>query len=345
MKFSSTKHRQNLISEGVFQNSNLGKREKEIVSEISQITSFKPQKLLKRSAWWGSKHIGAFHYLGKFKSKRAVLKVQGVKPTTSEIYMIQSFRQQNKSRIIRPPFLYASLPWDNKRQYEAIILEDVGSQKIINIPINEAEVSRYYQLFAEYRQNCRSNPWLIKPNKSISSYTKDNFNKWRKASFKIYPTHPYRQKGDTNLVNKAVSLLIEGYKGINWDFQHAHLSDGDLYQVEKQVVILSNLYWSWRAPLYDAIFAYHWFIYHLADTNLSQKEVEKQRDLWLEKIYQLPQAQSKKNKKLLTLALLERAAAGLNLDALSVDIKKPLAKYLVNSTRNRLKKLISEIKN
>jgi hypothetical protein len=66
--------------------------------------------------------------------------------------------------------------------------------------------------------------------------------------------------------------------------------------------------------------------------------VEEQRNLWLNKIYLVA-----KDKVLLKYALLERAAAGLNLDALSVDTNKPISKYLVTQTRNIVKELIEEL--
>ena len=117
MSKSEKKKKQNIMARKVLEKSDLAEREKQVVEELSRKTGFTPSKLLGRSAWWGSKHIGAFHYLGKFEEKEAVLKVQGVKPETSEIHMINSFAEQNKSKIIRPPRLYITIPWDDKKRY------------------------------------------------------------------------------------------------------------------------------------------------------------------------------------------------------------------------------------
>ncbi len=334
---------QNLISEKIFEATNLHERIEIVVTDVAQKVDFKPKKLLSKSGWWGSKQIGAFHYLGEIEGKEVVLKVQGVKPDTSEVYMIKSFADQNESAIIRPPKLHATLPWDENNGYEALIMEDVGNNKVINVPTTKEEVDSYYHLFGEYRKNCRNNPWLKRPEGGISDYTRTNFEKWKRASFEIYPKHPFRLPEDEKLIDKAVELLEKGYKKVDWDFQHAHLSDTDFYKVKDQIVVLSNLYWSWRAPMYDAIFAYHWFVYHLAESNISIKEVEKQKSLWLEKILKLPQTSGKGNQRLLKLAMLERAAAGLNLDALSIEIDKTHAKYLVESTRKQVAKLVEEI--
>ena len=88
-----------------------------------------PDKLVSRSAWWGSSEIGAFHYAGEFEGKKAVIKIQGVKPSLSEIYMIDSFTQTNESKIIRPPYLYTHLPWDDQKRYEALVLEFIEGQR------------------------------------------------------------------------------------------------------------------------------------------------------------------------------------------------------------------------
>ena len=43
------------------------------------------------------------------------------------------------------------------------------------------------------------------------------------------------------------------------------------------------------------------------------------------------------------LAFLERAAAGLNLDALSIDLKNKIAKYLVGAARKQVAALVKKV--
>lgn len=331
---------QNKISHLFLEGSDLADREKEVLEDASRRFSFIPKKLLDRSSWWTSKEIGAFRYEGKYKGKRAVLKIQGVKPKTSEIYMIQAFSKANKSKILRHPLLYSFLPWDDKKRYEALVLEFVDGKRIVNSPTNNKELEEFFNLRKEYKKNCVINPWIDKPSESLSDEIKINFKKWREASFKLYPTHPFREKTDRKLIDEAVDLLVQDYKGIASEFQHGHFSTGDLYKIsENEVIVLSNLYWSWKPPFYDAIFGYHWFIYHLAKLpNATPELVKQQRNLWLSTINSLAKTDS--DKKLLNLALLERSAAGLNLDALSVDLKSPIAEYLVQATRDEVKRLI-----
>lgn len=270
-----------------------------------------------------------------------MLKIQGVKTTVSEIYMINAFAKANKSKLIRPPRLYAYLPWSDKKRYEALVLEPV-EERVVNSPTNEKELDNFFAAYKDYRVNCLQSPWIEKPKDSLPEIIGNNFAKWRKASFKLFPTHPFREKSDEKLINRAVELLKKEYQNVSLEFQQGHFSAGDLYQKEAQIIMLSNLYWSWRPPLYDAIFGMHWFIYHLEKLkNITSQEVELQRNLWLKKIESLPKV--KENDKLYKLALLERAAAGLNLDALSVDYKKPIAKYLVETTRKQMISLIENI--
>jgi hypothetical protein len=332
---------QNFIAESFLQGSDLNKRIGKIIKEISQETGFIADGQTQTSGWWGSKIIGAFHRHGKYQGKAAVLKVQGIKPNTSEIEMIKSFEAQNKSQIIRPPKLYATIPWSDEKRYEALIMEDVGDKKVIDAPTNSDEVKRFFRIFKEYREKCRNCPWLERPGISIGEMIKTRFEKWKKSSLEIYPDHPFRNSDDMQLIDQVIKFLVEKYSGIEWEFQHGHLSDSDLYiEANGQIAVLSNLYWSWRAPFYDAVFAYHWFIYHLADMKeITPEEIEKQRKLWLDKIYEL----FGKDKGLLKLALLERAIAGLNLDALSVDIKSPVASYLIERTRKNVISLMEEI--
>lgn len=333
-------HKGNNISHKFFEAGDFN--EKEILESAASKLDFKPAKLIDRSAWWGSSKIGAFRYSGVFHGKKAVVKVQLVKPETSEVYMIESFQKNNKSRVLRPPKVYAHIPWDSTLGYEAMVMEYIDGKKIVTIPTSQKQLQRFFELFCDYRQNCFNNPWLKKPKLSISQKIRADFANWQKISQTIYPDHPLREKGDQKLVEDAVLLLEDEYKGVNYEFMHAHLSAADLYQTKDRVVVLSNLYWSFRQPFYDAVFGFHWFIYNLSSlTGITPARVEEQRALWHSNIANMPSV--KNNIKLLNLALLERAAAGLNLDALSCDTKKPISAYIVEKTRESVKTLIAEL--
>lgn len=344
MIVEKNKIKQNEISHHFLRGSDLRERERVVLEDAAQRTGFLPEKLLSRSSWWTSTEIGAFHYKGEYEEKKAVLKVQGVKPAISEVRMITSFAKINRSSIIRPPHLYASLLWDDEKRYEALVLEYLEDSKAVQSPTNEEQCKRFFALYKDYRANCLQSPWLEKPDTTIPERITENFAKWRQASFKLFPEHPFRQEGDKQLIDEAVALLKEGYQAVEPEFQHGHFSANDLYQVSDQVILLSNLYWSWRPPLYDAVFGYHWYMYSLAQVEgITPEAVEAQRTSWLKHITALAQAQGDNN-TVLRLALLERAAAGLHLDALSIDPQKPITEYLVQATREQVRKLIDVLK-
>lgn len=333
--------KQNEISHIYLQGSDLAEREETVLADAVKKTGFKPGNIFSRSNWWRSKEIGAFFVSGQYLGEKAVLKIQGVKSVASEASMIENFKRTNKSRLIRPPKIYASIKWDSKKRYEALILEPV-EESVVNIPTNQDELNLFFNAYEDYRENCINQPWVKKPTESIAKRVETNFLAWRKATCRLYPTHPLRREDDLKIINKAVETLKKGYRGIKFEFQHAHFSQGDLYVKGNQIIILSNLYWAFRPPLYDAVFGQHWFIYHLANLNIEPEVVDEQKKLWMERIFNLPVVKEK-GEKLLKLAFLERAAAGLNLDALTVNPDSKTAEYVIEETRKEVKKLIKEL--
>lgn len=333
----------NDVSAGYFRSSNLEKRIDKIVRRIASQSSFKPEKLLGKSSWWGSKTIGAFHYRGTYEGVPCVLKVQGVKPETSEVFMIESFERQNRSSIIRPPKIYYKMSWDESLGYEAFIMEDAEGKLKVGVPSNQEEVEEFFKLYREYRTNCRTKPWIKKPQETIPETIKSRFERWIKASFEIYPNHPFRHEEDQNLIAEAIGTLTREYERVKPEFVHGHFSHRDLYQVDREIVVLSNLYWAWRPPFYDTIFARHWFRYDLAGKEESTPEqIENQLRIWDEQIKKIPT--NEEERRLLNLALLERSAAGLNLDALSVKTDRPCAEFIVEQTRIELQNLLTKFR-
>ncbi|MBT6756087.1 MAG: hypothetical protein HOA85_02315 [Candidatus Pacebacteria bacterium] len=279
------------------------------------------------------------HYSGMYKNKPAILKIQGTKPATSEEKMVVAFTNQNTSLKIRAPYLYSNLPWNEKLRFEAFIMEDVAHEKIINLPTNNIEITNFFDLYKEYRTNCLNKPWLEKPEIPLSKQTIKNFSKWKKISKELHPNHPLKQKEDADLLEKGVTFLSEKLSTTDWEFQHGHFSARDLHKVGGEIVILSNLYWSWRMPFYDAVFAFHWYQYDLANSvNISLDTLLEQRKLWKKHIENtIPK--NEENRKLLQLAFLERALAGLNLDGLLEPSEK--SKALMELTRTEIKESLS----
>jgi hypothetical protein len=332
---------QNDMSAKYFEQPDLQNRIEPILKTIEKNTDFKVSKLLQKSAWWTSSSIGAMHYLGKFKGQPAVLKIQGVKPDTSEITNIKAFGAQSQSQLIRPPKIYDSLPWNEKLGFEALIMEKLGKDKLVDLPADENEIKKFFKAFTDYRANCRKQPWLTKPEESLAEAVADNFKKWRKIAQELHPDHPLRQVDDEQLIDQAIEVLVAGYQNVDFEFQHGHFSARDLYVVDKQYVLVSNLYWGWRAPYYDAVFAQHWYQFDLLETRPTVEQLNEHRQWWQQATKKAVSPNNNEQQHLLKLAFLERAAAGLNLDGL-VGLT-PASQWLINTLRAEIKQLISQL--
>lgn len=328
-------------------NSDMTGSELKILDEICKI-GFTPIRNIWRSTYWG-KNLGASHWLGRYNNDDVVAKIQGVKPNISEADIINKFELQNKSKIIRAPKVLYHIPWNDKNGYEVIITDYVFGSKVLldGKIVDKAEISNFLSYYREYRKNCLpSETWIDKPNFSVDYEAE--LNKLISASNKAFPDNKLRMSEDTTLAMEAAKLLSNTYKNVELEFMHGHFSCKDLIYADNKkinVVLFSNLFWKWKYPYFDVVFAYHWFIYELSHVqNITPKEVESQRKLWLNEIYRVTGAdKSTKIKRLVDLALLERSVAGFILDSFLCDPDKEISKYLYKSTKNETRRLISKL--
>lgn len=305
------------VTDDFFKEIDLAAREKEIMSFLSKELNFSPQNIQWRSLYWG-KGTGAFLVNGLYQGKKAVAKIQGAKPTISEMTMIEEFEKQNRSKIIRAPKIYHHLPWRKKHGYEVIIMEKIEGGYIINSgqkPTSK-QINEFFSLYEEYRERCLNQPWLPSPKKV--SYYQDYFSKWKKIRKKIDKDQFINQE-DEKIIEEIAVYLDKKFSVNKLEFSHNHLSVYDFKKISlKEVVVFSNLFWSWRWPLYDLVFGYQWFILSLS--HLPEKEIWEQIILWQETMKQTKEA--KNNPPLFHLALLERTLAAYNLDVLMIPDKK-----------------------
>jgi hypothetical protein len=331
--------RQNDISGLYFTEQNLADRETAILKYIFEHTGFSPQKLLQKSAWWSSPRVGALHYSGTHNGEPVILKIQGVRPNVSETENIHSFEKQNKSTLVRPPKVFWDIPWNEELQFEALLTEDVGNQKLVHLPAQQSQFQEFFEVYREYRQNCLRTPWLTLPTVSLTEGVQQAFAQWQSIAADISSKHPLHDKGDAALIQHAVETLSREYAGVPWQFQHGHFSARDIFKKNGQYVVLSNLYWSWRAPYYDAVFGFHWYQFDLAALpNTSREQLNQHRRLWKAEIEKAAAPTSKHEKRLLELAFLERAAAGVNLDGLLADTA--VTRWLMQTLRQEITELL-----
>ncbi|MBI4058935.1 hypothetical protein HY404_01705 [Candidatus Microgenomates bacterium] len=311
----------------------------QLVDDIAAKTSFLPEReFLRQSAWWKTGKVGAVHLPGILlqdgKETRAILKIQGTKPPTSEATMITEFSRQNKSKIIRPPHIYAHLPWNEIRQYEAIIMEEVKGQPA-------KDLDQFFNLYEEYRANCRNFPWVAKPQEY--NY-RERVSNWQAAVAEEVKRDHLGLSTDKELTEKAIKIIEDNTTVDDLEFVHGHFQPGDLIVTASgEAVLFSNLFWGWKNPFYDAVFGYHWRMLGMGGVeNLTSEMLEAERQKWLSKIYNL--AEVKKHhggKHLIDLALLERAVPALMVDRYMLDADKLQTPLIVEAARKELKRLVS----
>jgi len=317
-------------------------RESQITKDISAKTNFQPNTIIWRSTYYNTTKVGTLIILGKFDGNLAVLKIQGARPEVNEEYMTEQFRLQNRSKLIRPPIIYDAAPWNKNVGYGHMIIEYVEGNEILESKVIQTRINirKFFCVYREFINKCiPSKPWLQKPDKTDWTQV---FNKSIKVSEKAIPDHPLRKKGDHALGLDAAKLLNKIYDNIEPEFTHGHFSTHDLKYQGDEIVLFSNLYWKWRIPYFNAIYGYHWFIYELENVKgIKPRDVDAQRKLWQGEIFAATGADKDEEvKRLVNAALLERAIAGLLLDGLMVNEKRPIAKYMTDSTRDEVERLL-----
>lgn len=295
-----------------FKKIDLEKKEDEIIKSISHKTGFVLKKIIYKSRYF-TKGVGAFVMKGEIKRVKVVVKVQGPKPEIDEIDMIKNFEKQNKSKLIRAPRIIKYFPRKIDQEWEVIIMEDVVGKKIIESGklASKKQIKEFFDIWEEYKKNCVNRAWLNKPNKNFSYSS--SFNKLIKIRKDSKGKELIRLE-DEKLIKKTVLFLDEKFKKNEFVFLHGHLSCHDLIKSKGKIVLFSNLFWKYRWPLYDLVFAYEWYLLSIAHEDI--EKIKEQMKWWKKRMSNTKEA--KKQSKKYYLALLERMVVALNLDILMV---------------------------
>jgi hypothetical protein len=338
--------KQNEFTEGFFQNTDLRGLENEMIEQVRTDMGFQPEEIINRSTWWGSERVGAFQCAGTYEGKPAILKVQGVEPSSSEIDAIDAVNSATSDAAIRAPFLYANRRWDANKGFEALIVEQITSDKLVHLPTTEIEVQKFFDLYTNYSSKLKPNPWIEKPTISYGEIVQRNTKDQLEASMRNYPNHPFRKPSDSAIIAAAVEVVTDHYKAVNMLFQHCHISTDDVFLpngIDPRHIFTSNFVWGWRPKFYDAVVAYHHFPRLLIDRGLhvTEEMVAMQTNWWKKQIAAIPK--NNEERTLLHTVMLELAINRLAIDDLTVDPKNPLAGYLIESTRRDIMHLTTEL--
>ncbi len=341
-------NRQNELSETYKLGVDIRERETELVGVARDELGFTPKSngLLGYSTWWNSQRAGAFRYAGHYEGRAAILKVQGVKPDVSEITALEGFKNSNHSQLVRPPELFARLPWDDTRQFEALVVESIDTGKLISYPTSAAEVGKFFELFRDYRANCRSRPWVAQPDSSLAEDVRRTVASNLESAREIYPNHPHRQEADFELIERAVQLLEKFYRDVSCEFQHLHITSDDVFKPsgnDPRHVYTSNFVWGWKAPFFDATAAWHHYGRLLCE-RASEVDVDvlaQQFALWEHEIYALPKSGEEETQ--LRHMMLGFTIGALTISDLMIDPDHPMAGKLIEHSRKRAAKLMEQL--
>jgi hypothetical protein len=284
-------------------------REAEVVEFASTRLDFVPDTngLLGYTSWWRSERAGAFRWSGQYKGQPVILKVQGVKPRTSEITALQNFEKANQSNLVRPPHLLAFEPWKDQLGFELLIIEYIVSDKLITYPTSSEQIAEFFRILRDYQKHAIGSPWISAPDEPLHITTRKRVEEDLSMAEKLYPEHPLREQTDFALIERGMRTLERHYSGVKPIFQHTHISTDDVFKPNGQdprYIYTSNFMWGWEAPYFDATYAYFHYDRLLSDRygEVDAMLLESQANLWKEELYLL--AENDREALLLRLALL-----------------------------------------
>jgi len=240
----------NKITEKYFTQKDFSKNLTPILKHITYKTGFCIGQEIWRGLIYDNDKVGSIIFSGKYKSKPAILKIQGLKPELDEIDIYRSFSLYNKSTKIRLPSLYASHRWNKRDGFGYLIQEPLTGKPIFKMPLaTQGQINSFASFYNEYRTKTVVRPFWktkIEPQKFFTS----RLNNWIKIC-------QHKKLWDTKEMASRVEQfkkLISATKPIPFVFSHGHLTANDIYQQNNQFMLLSNLFWSWRPKYYDLAF-------------------------------------------------------------------------------------------
>lgn len=304
----------NKITEKYFSQKDFSRREKEVLAEITKKSGFVVDEEIYRGVIYERTKVGSLIYRGRWRKKPAVLKIQGLKPEVDEGRMIRLLNAQNQSRIVRAPRLYAHQPWSAKRGYGYLIIEYIDAPKIFKMPFAAPEqMNEFARFYQEYRTSVLTSPWLEPEDSDSLSFTVRRIEHWREIS---ESKKRLRLQDYAPCLMRYYPIAVEHLPSIPMTFCHGHLSAEDVFRLpDGSLVILSNLFWSYRPQYYDLAFNIWACLQHIRDTNYSFAEMLRYVNDWLAAYRRIPVVRSDGDfERKITVLLAERTVGAILVD-------------------------------
>ena len=278
----------NKITEKYFGHNNLAEHGKRVLSEIAAKTKFRPEKEIFRGQIYDRNKVGSLIYKGVWQNKPAVLKIQGLEPEVDEIDLIGRFNAQNKSKMIRLPRLYSGARWNARNGNGYLLLEYIDAPRIYKPPFADKEqIKDFCALYQEYKTKCLPTPFIGREPTEQSSlvYTAGRVSHWAK----IAQSQGHLEKTDIKNLEKFLVLAGRHLPPVEMEFMHGHFTYDDIFKIsDREYVLMSNLFWSYRPRFYDATFHLWAGLKSLRDRAVNVKQAIKYLEAWLREYKKLP---------------------------------------------------------
>lgn len=312
------------VTDDYFKKIDLSLKKSEIFQSLQKIPHLKfNKKSIWESRYWG-KGVGAFQIEGSYRTKNnqllpVIIKIQGSKPLISEAKILEKLNLIKTKNLKFPKVIFYQ-PWDNSLQYEIVIFEKITADFIITPHqlANKDQVEKFFYGYQIYKKFSKKiTPFIKKPKEKINFLKQ--FLKWRQIRLENKLKFLITSKEDEFFLGIA-KKLNRVFKKTPPVFQHCHLSVYDIKRRGNNFYLFSNLFWGYRWPYYDATFGFMWYILGIA--SYEKEEISNQIRIWEKSILRLNKNEMDK----ISLALIERYLAALNLDILMINKKENILK-------------------
>lgn len=278
----------NKITGKYFGHANFADHEKRVLEEITIKTNFQSEKEIFRGQIYDKDKVGSLIYKGVWRNRPAVLKIQGLQIDVDEIDIISRFNDQNKSAIIRLPKLFDGAKWNEQDGYGYLLLEYIDASQIYQPPFaSQEQIQEFCAFYQEYKTKClRESFFEREPNEQSSLvFTAQRISYWTQ----IAQTKGHLAEVEVKNVEKFLSLAGRHLPSIKMEFMHGHLTYNDVFKLsDKEYVLMSNLFWSYRPEFYDTTFHLWAGIKSLRKQSVTVERVNEYLQNWLEEYKKLP---------------------------------------------------------
>lgn len=309
------------------------KADDKFLKSVREKVDFTANKEIFRGQIYDKDKVGSLIYFGMFNNEPAVLKIQILEPTIDEIDIINGFNEQNKSKMIRVPDLYAGSRWNKNDGYGYLLLEYVVGKPIYGPSLaNEREIKKFCEFYQEYKTKTITKPLLKQKNKEDSlELTTRRVNGW----VEIAKAQKYLTKTTEDYLERYFSIIDKHLLGEKTQFMHGHLMRNDIHEVSAyKYVLMSNLFWSYRPEHYDTTFNIWADIKSISSLKITEEDVIDFVEKWQSQYRKLDAIKKDKDfKRKFMLMMLERCIGALLVDLENQNYKKNRKAHIRHLTR------------